>query len=294
MIRTLTLSAFCLATTAQAQVTLDYGLLDQDGMQLTMYLVTDPGSSTVPSDGTNQTWDLSTVTLQPIGTLDFISATGTPFAANYPGANWVWLQTVTGVGSEYMYLDIDQNGIAVHATGVPLNTNDYIDPKLVMLFPMNYGQSFTDNYTDEDGPASVTWSYTGHGTVVTPLGSYSNTVKLVSTEDDLLLWNTSPLHPLVIDDGTDVLAFGPSTTGMADLAGITAKVYPNPCDNLLFVDVSGAAPWRIVDLQGRTLRTGSFNGMGTQVIDIADLATGSYLLVLDEARAQRSVRFSRS
>jgi hypothetical protein len=294
MIRTLTLSAFCLATTAHAQVTLDYGLLDQDGMQLTMYLVTDPGSATVPSDGTDQTWDLSTVTLQPIGTLDFISATGTPFASNYPGANWVWLQTVTGVGGEYMYLDIDQNGIAVHATGVPLNTNDYIDPKLVMVFPMNYGQSFTDNYTDQDGPASVTWSYTGHGTAITPVGSYTNTVKLVSTEDDIVLWNTSPLHPLVIDDGTDVLAFGPSTTGMADLAGITAKVYPNPCENLLFVDVSGAAPWRIVDLQGRTLRTGNFNGMGTQVIDIADLATGSYLLVLDEARAQRSVRFSRS
>ncbi len=294
MIRTLTLSAFCLATTAHAQVTLDYGLLDQDGMQLTMYLVTDPGSATVPSDGTDQTWDLSTVTLQPIGTLDFISATGTPFASNYPGANWVWLQTVTGVGGEYMYLDIDQNGIAVHATGVPLNTNDYIDPKLVMVFPMNYEQSFTDNYTDEDGPASVMWSYTGHGTAITPVGSYTNTVKLVSTEDDIVLWNTSPLHPLVIDDGTDVLAFGPSTTGMADLAGITAKVYPNPCENLLFVDVSGAAPWRIVDLQGRTLRTGNFNGMGTQVIDIADLATGSYLLVLDEARAQRSVRFSRS
>lgn len=293
MIRTLTLSALFLATTAHSQVTLDYGLLDQDGMQLTMYLLTDPGSATEPSDGANQTWDLSTVTLQPIGTLDFIFATGTPFASNYPGANWVWLQTVTGLGSEYMYLRIDANGIAVHATGVPVNTNDYIDPKLVMLFPMNYGQSFTDNYTDEDGPASVTWSYTGHGTAVTPVGSFSNAVKLVSTEDDLVLWNTNPLHPLVIDDGTDVLAFGPSSTGIADLAAITAMVYPNPCENLLFVDVSSAASWRIVDLQGRALRVGNFNGMGTQVIDITDLASGSYLLLLEQGLAQRTVRFSR-
>nr|HRP00674.1 hypothetical protein [Flavobacteriales bacterium] len=66
MIRNLTLLSLLLSTAVQAQVTVQYSMLDLNGMQLTMYLLTDPGSATEPSNGANQTWDLSTVTLQPI------------------------------------------------------------------------------------------------------------------------------------------------------------------------------------------------------------------------------------
>lgn len=293
MNRNLTLSVLLLASMVNAQVTVNYGQLDQGGVQLTMYMLSAPGSATEPTDGADQTWDLSTVTLQPIGTLDFVTATGTPYASTYPGANWVWMQTFTGLGSQYMYLDVNSAGIEVHATDVPTDINVYTDPKKVMQFPMTLGQSFTDAYTDMDGPASVTWGYTGHGTAITPVGTFADAVKVVSTEDDLVLWNTNPLHPLVIDDSDNVIFFAPSNTGITDRELPSVQVYPNPCEGQFFVDVSASAPWRILDVQGRVLRTGNFNGMGTQVLEIADLATGSYLLVLDGVNSQRMVRFSR-
>lgn len=294
MIRNLTLSILLLSSAVHAQVTVQYNMLDPSGMQLTMYLLTDPGSATEPSNGANQTWDLSTVTLQPIGTLDFIAAAGTPYASTYPAANWVWRQNVTGVGSQYMYLNFSSSAVEVLATGVPLETNNYTNAKTVLQFPFSLGQSVTDSYTDNDGTSSVTWTYAGHGTAITPLGTYSNIVKVTSTEDDIVLWNTAPLHPMVIDDGSSVLVFGPSSVGLQEQGGFTALTYPNPCTDVLYVDVNTAAPWSLVDLQGRTLATGSFIGRGTQVIDIAALATGSYVLVLGEGAARRTVRFSKA
>ncbi|MBK7113773.1 MAG: hypothetical protein IPH60_15185 [Flavobacteriales bacterium] len=168
----------------------------------------------LPSDGANQTWDLSTITVQPVGTLDFIAASATPFAANYPTANWVWAQSLTGEGTDYVYLSITSSGIEVVANDVPSATNNYTDPKHILQFPMSLGQSLTDSYTDMDGPSSVTWSYTGHGTAITPLGTFADLAKVVSTEDDLLLWNTTPLYPLVIDNGSTVLVFAPSNVGI--------------------------------------------------------------------------------
>ena len=152
MKHTLTLGAVLFLSSLHAQVSIDYSDLSATGVALDMYIVTDPGTSSPPSDGINQTWDFSSVTLQPLGTLNFTAAANTPFAGNYPTANWAWAQTITGVGTDHMYLNIGTSGIEVLATDVPSSTNNYTDPKRIMQFPMTYGQNFTDSYADMDGP----------------------------------------------------------------------------------------------------------------------------------------------
>ena len=249
---------------AGAQVSIDFSDLSATGVQLDMYVVTAPGTATEPTDGINQTWDLTSVTLQPLGTLDFTAASNTPYAASYPTANWAWAQTVTGLGTDHMYLTITASDMEVVATDVPSDPNPYTDPKKVLQFPMTFGQSFTDAYADVDGPASVTWSYTGHGTALSPLGTFTDLAKVVSTEDDLVLWNTTPLHPLVIDDGTSVLVFVPANVGIADRYAPTVQVYPSPCTDNLYVNASSTADWRITDLQGRVLKAGRFSSTSPQ------------------------------
>lgn len=291
---TATFFAILLTAMLQAQITLQQSMIAPGGVHLSMYVVTAPGSATVPSDGANQSWDLSSVTLQPVGTLDFIVASGTPFAANYPTANWVWAQTPTGVATDYIYLDISSSGIEVIADDVPSATNNYTDPKRILQFPMSLGQSLTDSYTDMDGPSSVAWAYTGHGTAITPLGTFTDLAKVVSTEDDILLWNTTPLYPLVIDNGSTVLVFAPSGVGIQGLGARAAvQVYPNPCTDRLVVEGALNTVWRITDPQGRTVRNGSFNGMGLQHLDVAELTTGSYFLLLDADGTGRAIHFNK-
>lgn len=294
MERILTLTALLLSTALQAQVTLDHDMLAPNGVQLSMYMVTAPGSATTPSDGANQTWDLSTVTLQPVGSLDFTTIDNTPFASVYPAANWAWVQAITGSGTESTILDIASDGIEVLATRVPLATNNYTDPKRILQFPMSLGQSLTDSYTDMDGPSSVTWSYTGHGTGITPLGTFTDLAKVVSTEEDMVLWNTTPLYPLVIDNGSTVLVFAASNVGIEGIGAQAAvQVYPNPCTDRLVVEGALNTTWRITDLQGRTVSNGSFNGMGLQNLDVQALATGSYILLMEADGKDRAIRFNK-
>lgn len=289
----LLLSTIAFHRTAEAQPTLVSALVDQSGVQLDLYLVTSPGSATEPSDGANQTWDLSSISLQPIGSLDFTQAGGTPYAMTYPSANWAWAQTITGVGTDYTYVTIDINVLELVATGVPADVNNYIDPKRLLSFPMDFGQSQTDSYEDSDGPGTATWTYSGHGTAITPLGIFGGLAKVGSSEGDIILWNTSPLHPAMIDDGSTILVFAPGDVGLSERGALFVQTYPNPCGQDLFVEAY-AADWRITDLAGRTMLGGRFHGPALQRVDVSTLVPGAYILVLDQDGQRRTVRFSKA
>jgi hypothetical protein len=107
-----------------------------------------------------------------------------------------------------------------------------------------------------------------------------------------VIWNTAPLHPLAIDDGTDVLFFGPGNVGIGDAPANTAlNAYPNPCTEVLNVDLPNDAGWRITDMQGRTLLAGRSSSPAQQALHVAALAPGAYVLLVDEAGATRGQRF---
>jgi hypothetical protein len=263
------------------------------GLALDLFILTDPGTADLPSDGTDQTWDLSSVTLEQVGTMAFTAAANTPFAGSYPTANWAWAQELTGVGPSIVYLNISAAGIDVLATDVPGDTENYSDPKRILQFPMPYGNSFVDAYTGTSGSGAPTWIYSGHGTLITPLGTTTNVAKVTSTEGDLLLWNTDPLYPLVIDNGEEILFYGiDPNASVHDRAAKVPSVYPNPATHTLWVEAGAGAEWRMMDLQGRELRQGR-TGNTVQALDVQALAQGTYLLVLSDAQGTRTVRFDK-
>lgn len=290
-----TLPTFLLCAMAgHAQVTLEYTDLAPTGVQTTMYLLTAGAPSAPPSDGINQSWNITGATWQPIGTMHFRSATGTPYAASYPAANWAWEQNLTGLGTEYMYLQIDNTGMYVVADRVPTSTVNYTGTKKVLEFPMAFGNSFSDPYAGNSGPATVTWSYTGHGTLLTALGNYPDLAKVGSNESDIVFWNKAPLYPMVVAMSSSIRAFVDPVTAISEVnGGRTVLAYPNPCTDRLMIDGVEAAGWRIADLNGRVLRTGSFATTGVLQLDIADLEAGSYLFLSDARTGLRTVRFSK-
>ena len=122
MNRTLTLLALgvSLIPALSAQVTLDQNLIWPGGISLIAYQVTDTGTATLPSDGINQTWDYSSLTLVPVGLVEFTPSSNTPFAAQYPQANWAMAPTTN---QDILYLDIDNSGVQMVAYGVPNDVN---------------------------------------------------------------------------------------------------------------------------------------------------------------------------
>jgi hypothetical protein len=296
MTRTTTLLlTTCIATLhLSAQVSLTYGDLSPTGVQTNVYLLTAGAPSAPPSDGIDQSWDLTAGTWQPVGTMFFRPAAGTPYAATYPGANWAWEIELTGIGTTYMYLQIDASGMYVIADRVPLDTEIYTNTKKVLQFPLAYGNTFADVYQSDGGPVNVNWGYTGHGTLLTTLGTFPDLAKVWSDEGDILLWNKTPLYPVVLATDDGVRSFVDATVSIADVnGGRSVLAYPNPCTDRLMVDGLDAAPWRITDLNGRLIHTGTFAVTGVQSIDLSTLEAGSYLFLSDGTTGTRVVRFSK-
>lgn len=289
-----TLALLLVVPCTHAQVTLEYTDVAQSGVQTNIYQLTGGAPSTPPSDGVDQTWDLTGATWQPIGTMHFRQAAGTPYAITYPDANWAWEQDITGVGMEYLYLQIDNSGMYVLADRVPTSPVVYTNSKKVLQFPMAFGNTFSDDYANNGGPDNVTWSYTGHGTLLTTIGNHPDLAKVWSNEGDVLFWNKSPLHPLVIAMSSNVRAYADAVIGISEVnGGRTVLAYPNPCTDRLTIDGVDAARWRITDLNGRLVLAGSFTFSGVQSLDVSALAAGSYHFLSDASSGLRVVRFSK-
>lgn len=291
---TLTLSTLLAATALCAQPTLQYADVPTSNLLLTVYTLTDPGNVQDPSAGANQTWDFSSATFAPSGTAVLGPSTGTPYAATYPTANWAWSITPTAGMADYLYMVLSATGMENVATNVPTDPNVYTDHQRIMQFPLAFGASFSDTYASPDHTGSQTWTYEGHGTLITPIGTFSDQVILVSTDDDLVIWNASPLYPRVVANSGGVMLFGPSTTGIAENINMALTVFPVPATTALNITgIIAAAQWSVVDLQGRTLLTGRTTDPTRTQVDIATLAEGDYLLNVVDATGRRSVRFQK-
>ena len=292
MRKTLTPLAGLLLISLSAQNTIQYSDLDPFGVATNMHLLTSPASIPTLSNGANQSWDLSSITLQNIGTQAFATAVGTPYAATYPTANWVWSQTVTGLGTGYTYLNITSSGIDLLARNVPISTVDFSDPSQVMKFPFSLGQSYSDTYVNTNGGSTMMWTYSGHGTAITPLGTFTNVAKVESTEGTVLLWSITPLYPIMIADVDNTLFFIQNNVGVNEHEGSTFQTWPNPCRDLLnLASVVNGSEWSILDAQGRILSNGQITMSGDQQVDVSGLATGSYVLVLKAGDVIRHARF---
>lgn len=275
-----------------AQHTIQYSDLDPFGVATDMHLLASPAVLPALSNGPGQTWDLGGISLQHIGTQAFTTAVGTPHAADYPAANWVWSQTVTGLGTGYTYLHISSAGIDLLARNVPQSTLEYSDPSQVMQFPLAFGESYSDTYMNTNGGSTMTWTYSGHGTAITPLGTFTEVAKVENTEGDVLLWSTAPLYPIMIADGSNTLFFIQTNVGVDEVEAGTFRAWPSPGNGLLHLASAAAgSAWRVLDGQGRTVLHGQFAGTGAQQVDASTLAPGSYVLAVSEGGRARHARF---
>jgi len=295
MIRTLTLPALLVATLAQAQPTLTGALLPTGTYNDRLYAVTSQGQSEDPTPGANQVWDLSTATLLEIGTFTHQPAAGTPYASTYPQADLAWHMDLGPLGDNYTYLDLDLTltmGMDMLATDVPQAPNEYTDPLRVLSLPLNFGNSFINSWAGTAGSGSVNWTYAGSGTAITPVGTFNEVALLVSASGEIAMWRTDPLVPLLLVRDGVILAVGPpANVGMNETNAARLAVHPVPCQDRLVVQPTALAPWRMVDLQGRTVAEGRFTSPTSTVVDTEALLPGAYLLVQDGEGAAQVARF---
>ncbi|MCC6839354.1 MAG: hypothetical protein IT230_04270 [Flavobacteriales bacterium] len=276
----------CASLSAQ---TIQYTDLGPFGGEADMHYLADLAGFPVLAAGTGQTWDLSGLALLAAGTMQFQPAAGTPYATTYPAANWTWVHQITGLATTYNYLNITTTGIELLARNVPAATVDYSDPERVMQFPLPFGASFTDAYQHDGGSGSATWTFAGTGTLITPNTTITDAALLTCDNGDAAIWNRSPLYPVMIKDDNDAMFYTQTNVGVAEHAGNPLKVWPNPCQGLLYAAHGTAAvPWQVQDAVGRIACSGTLDPSG--LIEVQALAPGAYVLTVGHAPPVRFVK----
>lgn len=244
------------------------------------------------STGADQQWDLSNMPLAPVGSMDFTAAAGTPYATDFPEANWVWIHSAMGQ-TAYYYLQITPEGIDLLDRNVGLDDPViYVDPVQVMKFPLSLGESFEDTYSTGTDENMKHWTFVGYGELTLPVGQFSNVALITSEEGDIVFWNHHRLYPIMIaDNGSTVNFYMQNNVGVEEHAAGALHVWPNPCgDRLNLLNVAAGTPWSILDMQGRTIRSGTM-ASGSDPVPTAGLAAGSYVLRLIDGAGQRPLRF---
>ncbi len=76
----------------------------------------------------------------------------------------------------------------------------------------------------------------------------------------------------------------------SDVWSANVNVYPNPVENMLFMEGADAATYYITDAAGRTVAASAVSGKKTQ-IDVAGLPQGIYFLVVLSGDKKETIRF---
>lgn len=143
--------------------------------------------------GSNVTWDASALTLQagpPTIHLSYHPSSGTPQGAQYPSSNFCEYDPALTSIISYNYCGFGTDSLVQWGAYASNGTHEiFQDPDKRLIFPFNYGQSFTDNYAKTNYSNATTVSsyqtgirtvtYDGFGTLVLPQGSFGN-VALIS------------------------------------------------------------------------------------------------------------------
>ncbi len=278
-----------------AQPAFQAAQLPSSTITLGAYLLLNTDELDPPTPGVAQVWDYNDMQLAHVGTFSFGPASATPYASSYPQATHAVATNIMGESPSLAYLAADNTGLDLLVEGVPDGPNLYSDPKRLVQFNLPFGGSFSDSYASPDESGNIIWTFVGYGTLITPLGTFTDQMILASNDDQVFIWNPSPLFPRLVGDGDTPVLLGPVTTGVAEQEDAAQlQLFPVPArDHLQVKGATAGGIWMVHDLVGRQLLQGQWAPAGERSVDVSALAPGRYLLQVRNGEGVRTVRFDK-
>lgn len=267
--------------------------------------------------GPNQSWDFSGVISDQTRTITYINPADSEAGSAVNGSTIVLRQEAEVEWSEVHYA---QNGNQLEEVYVNLYDGYFLDysedPKTMMTFPANYGDSMTDTYAGSVSfPGEGAWARTGeqtiylagHGSLTLPYGTINN-VMLVRVEqayaDDFgagallefesieMFWFHQPTQTVLayqgftefggISQSVDITWLTASSVSVEEFAGDfvpAVELAPNPAADRVQVTLDMQMPVtvEVMTLTGAVVRQAEMHGSAVWFA-VADLPRGIYLV----------------
>lgn len=273
---------------------------------------TDIPALSAGNSGANVTWDFSTMTATFDGTFSTVSAASTPYAADFPNANFAYKIISAGAPDYYEYFNRTASTFEKLGSKDSDYTDQLIDTSIIFNFPYNYQSTFTDTYAnaqDPPGGYTITITYDGYGTLITPYDTHTNVIRRKSVEvdgngtyTDYTWYTTNPAKIVMAmgfyDNPTDnqfsnYTQFLSSTNLSINenKKSNFVSIYPNPTNSILNLDLSnkiGINKILVIDITGKTVLQQNQN---TSQINVEKLAKGLYVIEIYSENGKFSNKF---
>jgi hypothetical protein len=293
MKRTFTLLSLLAVLFGGAQPVIQYSntIMPPTALTATVFMGNKPSSP--GASGTNVTWNFSSLSFTQFATVSIVSPTATPYASSFSSANVA--SAITGTfGTVYAYNNIqptfqDQIGDGISAAGGATYTPD---PKRHLVFPFNYGNSYSDSYQCVScSPGSFTVTYDAYGTLMINGKTYYNVARISNLFGFPYYnyYNTNPVFPIFSYDTSP--SSGSSST-LVELTGagigmtenfVTEHMvtFPNPANGELNVRNTSfmQIEFEIYDLLGKLVKEKELLKQGEITkTDISSYTPGLYFI----------------
>lgn len=262
-----------------------------------------PIGFTVGPNGANQTWDYSSLTLTPIGTYNQELVTSSPFSATFPAANYT-IKIPNPSNDYYLYYMLNSSkfellGFADSTTITNFSSN----PITEFEFPFTYNLTINDSYADINNPTSshqFSILYDAYGTLITPFGTFTNIYRTKKIENSIYpeyAWYNQNTNKAILtvsigsSASTTLVTFYQHTNlSITEYENNKTVIYPNPASENITIqnpeNQTEKLNYKIIDLTGRIIK--SENSNYNQIINIADLTTGNYIIEIKEQNGNTS------
>lgn len=293
MKRIFTLLSVMALNLAIAQPVIQYANMPNPSAGITATILIAPKPTSPGPTGAGVTWNFSSLTFTAAGTASIVTPASTPFAASFTNATMAAIVALP-TGTVYTYDNVqpsykDQLGDAITATGGATYTPD---PKRHLVFPFNYGNSYTDSYQCVScSPSSFNVSYDAYGTLIVNGKTYNNVARITNMFGNPYYnyYSTNPVYSIFSYDAS------PSSSPYATLVevagvgvGVTEnyttehmKIFPNPANdaftisNTNFMKVS----FTLIDVLGKEIVPMKELSQGENtLVDVSTLPAGLYFL----------------
>lgn len=274
------------------------------------------GAFSQGSAGTNQTWNISSLT-GTNSSANVVTVGSTPNGSNHPLANLSFEE-----GTNYTYMKTSSTAFQMYGIEVSISFV-YSNPEDLLRFPFSYPNTYTDTWAaiftsgvtfNRKGSTTVTAD--GTGTLITPSGTYTNVLRLHSVQtysdsadlggtpyiitynNDQYFWYKDGIHfPLASTYNLTSSASSPSTGGYYtdvqvgilenEFLAKNLSVIPNPARNNISVSYS---------LEKNSQVTISIlNSIGEEVLinQTFENLIGNHLLNIDISTLKKGIYFIR-
>ncbi|NTW23673.1 MAG: T9SS type A sorting domain-containing protein [Lentimicrobium sp.] len=265
------------------------------GYSFNQYSLSNVNTADLMPSGANITWDLSTTTATLIGTSDLLEMSETPFAAEYPEANFAIKFTQIGLPANYSLFNHTATIFEEVANNVGTdNPVAFLNYRTTLVFPFTLNLSNTDTYQKENQEVkTITNTYDAYGTFIANDTVANNVVRIFANDDTNIApvwWSSSPLVPLfrANSEGFILWQITSTPTGVKEIfSNQLFDMYPNPASDLLHI--LNKEKISLIEIYNGA---GQFQFSTNQsIIDISGLDKGIYFLKALSGKGSISQKF---